>query len=131
MERIVKSYHRDIEPLNTMNILDFFNFVRAIPYKEDFNDEILDRPRNLLKPEIWEGLDCKKKSILMASYLHNRGLKWSFIAVSEAIGRPIHHVYCLLKYGNKFFPLDATYENSSFLKINPVFEAEIIGGNYD
>ena len=114
-----------------MNLLDFFNFIKKIPYTEDSQDEILDRPKGLLNPKKWPGLDCKKKAILLASYLHNRGLKWSFVAVSEKLGFPIHHVYCLLKYGNKFFPLDATYNNSKFLKINPVFEAEIIGGNYD
>jgi len=114
-----------------MNILDFFNFLKNIPYREDEDDEILDRPGELLNPKKYPYLDCKKKAIILASYLHNRGLKWSFVAVSEAMGIPIHHVYCLLKVFNKFIPLDATYKNSKFKKINPVYEAEIIGGNYD
>lgn len=130
MERIVKTFSEDIEPLDSMSLMEFFNFVRKIPYCEDGEIELLDRPKNLLNPELWPGLDCKKKAILIASYLQKRGLKWSFVAVCEKLGADIHHVYCLLKNGKKFFPLDATFENAKFLKINPVYDAEIIGSNY-
>jgi len=130
MERIIKTYSDDISPLDDLSLNEYFDFIKKIPYQEDGQNEMLDRPKELLNPKKWPGLDCKKKAILMASYLQKRGLKWALVAVCEKLGDDIHHVYTLLKNGTRFYPLDPTFSTAKFLKINRPYKAEIIGSNY-
>lgn len=114
MKRIIKAYSFDIGDLSNMHVIPFFNFVKKIPYRNDksiFSDssEIVARPKHLLNKRIYPRLDCKKKAILICSYLKNNGRKWRLLACSEEPDKHIHHVFPQGVFWGKWVNLDATY----------------------
>lgn len=114
MRRIIEKYSHDLGNLSNVYIIKYFDFVKNIPYKNDssiFPDdsEIIARPKYLLDSSIYPKLDCKKKAILIGSYLKNNGLKWRLLACSEKLDKHIHHVFPQGKYNGYWVNLDATY----------------------
>jgi hypothetical protein len=110
--RIVKGFWRDIGPGIETTLGEWFNFVRNIPYKEDPQSaEILARPSYLLDFRRFRRMDCKKKAILIASWLEGHGIPWRLVAVSERPDRAVHHVFPQGLIGGQWRNIDATYPN--------------------
>lgn len=110
MRHFMKQYAGDLGYLLTLDLPDFFDFVRKIPYLEDPpGAEILGRPAHLLDGGKFSGLDCKKKAILMGSYFHGNGIQHRIVAVSEAPDKKPHHVFNQIPLDGEWRNVDATY----------------------
>ena len=129
MKRLIEQYSADLDtiyvmrrgnlmPVAKMSLNEFFDFVRKIPYRIDTKPrEVVARPALLIKDR-YLGLDCKKKSILMASYvsrnpaLQKQKARWRLIASSRRPDGKIHHVFPQLSInGSGWKNIDATYNN--------------------
>lgn len=122
MTRLVRDYAQDLQqlrnaqgvPLADLSLPQFFNFVRQIQYRQDRQGvEIVTRPWHSLSTSWRQGLDCKKKAILIASWLQLRGIPWRFVAVSSRPDRDIHHVIVEAWQGGSWKEIDATYPQNS------------------
>jgi hypothetical protein len=69
-----------IRKMSDMTLQDFFNFVRRIPYRRDTTNphpkEIISRPHYIVKHRNL-GMDCKKKAILLGSFLRCQGIAFT------------------------------------------------------
>ncbi len=105
---MVSRFHSDLGPLARMPLQAFFDLVRKIPYVRDVKGkETLARPALLLKE--FPALDCKKKAILIGSYLLSNRIPFRFVASSIRKDAKAHHVYPQALIGGKFQNVDATY----------------------
>ena len=97
------------KPISEIALYDYFRIIRSIPYRRDPRPrEILARPAHLIKYRR-NGLDCKKKAILMAAYAKMNNIKYRFIASSRRADKKIHHVYPEIQINNRMIDTDATY----------------------
>ena len=130
MRRLIEQYHGDLQlikissggktiPIVMLSLLDFFDFVRRIPYRRDSRPvEVVSRPIEIIRfKDI--GMDCKKKSILICSYLRERFIPYRLIASSRLPSRRIHHVFPQALLFGKWFNMDATYR--TFRPFEPKF----------
>lgn len=107
--RIIKG--RRYMPLSKLNVKDFFNFVRKISYRKDQSPrEYVARPAIILRNKKI-GMDCKKKAILIGSYLKRNKIPYRLIASSRKRNKKIHHVFPQMKLGNDWVNMDATYKH--------------------
>jgi hypothetical protein len=104
-------------PVSRLSIVDYFDVVRLIPYRKDTKPiEIISRPHHILKYR-GLGMDCKKKSILMASFFKLRNIPFRFIGSSRRPDKKIHHIFTQAKVNpdgtrsNKFVNYDSTYKH--------------------
>lgn len=105
----IKRPYRKMTPLSTLSLIDYYTYVRNIPYRQDIKPvEVIGRPLQLVK---MRSLDCKKKSVLMGSYASYYGIPYHFVASSNRPDRRIHHVYPEIYLGNVWVVCDATYPN--------------------
>lgn len=133
MYRLIDQYSGDIDfimvrgiPLSSFNLFDFFNFVKNIPYRKDISGiEVVSRPAKIIdKKNV--GMDCKKKSILISSYLKQRGIPFRLIASSKRPDKRIHHVFPQMKIDGKWMNMDATYSDYKPLELKKVTRAEVL-----
>lgn len=91
-------------------LLNFYKFVQAIPYLEDSNfSEVVGRPKYLLNPKTFKGLDCKKKAVLILSWALAHNIPSRLIASSQRPDKKIHHVFTQLKIEGEWKTVDPTY----------------------
>ena len=118
--------------LKNLSLADFFNRVKNIRFKLDPKfREITSSPRYLINPRLFSGMDCKKKAVLVQSWLKSRGIKTRLIGVSEREDKKIHHIFPQAKLetnqGNKWFNVDATYPQYSLFAPKPkVTRAQVL-----
>jgi hypothetical protein len=130
IKQLVKKYAADLDgiyqddgkgknPLSSLSIVDFFDIVRLIPYRKDLKPiEVIARPYYILKHRAL-GMDCKKKSVLMASFFSLKKIPFRFIGSSRRPDKRIHHIFVQAKIhsggspSSKFENYDATYKNYS------------------
>ena len=96
MYKWVRLFYADLGGLLDYSLYDFFNLVSNIKFVEDLPEfELLARPEILLK--YFSAMDCKKKSLLIASWLHGQDppVPFRFVAISENPEEPQepHHVF--------------------------------------
>lgn len=137
MYRIVENFFNDIEnfffrsgerliPINQLSLFRFFDMVRCLPYRKDKKPiEITARPYYLLTSASG-GLDCKKKAIIMASYLKSNGIPYRFIASSKKPSKKIHHVFPQALLDGEWKNLDATYKRFHLFEPKTVTNAEVL-----
>jgi hypothetical protein len=104
--------HRQI-PLPKLTLQEFFNFVKNIPYRKDPKPlEIVARPYYIIKHRAL-GMDCKKKGLLICSFLRMKNYKYRAIGSSSRPDKQVHHIYFELyePTEKKWKPVDATYNN--------------------
>ena len=131
MHRLVKNYSNDIInfSLNGISLKDlplsaFFNLVRSIKYVRDHKPiEIVKRPAYIIKD--LSG-DCKKKAVLMASYLYCNKIPYRFVSTSKLPNGHIHHVFTQGKINGKWINLDCTYDNYNIGEMKWVTAGEVI-----
>jgi len=120
-------------PLSSLPLLDYYNVVKNLPYLRDEKPiEVVARPRLLLDGN-FRGLDCKKKAVLIGSWLHKNGRRsipgfmgWRLISVSTRPDKKIHHVFPQVKINNKWLNLDATYSDYKPFQRKVVTRAEVL-----
>ena len=137
MKKMINFYYGDLKKfyvkknnrlvsLNELSIRDFFNFVRKIPYRQDMKPiEVIARPKHLINHRNL-GLDCKKKAILISSYLKSKKIPFRLVASSNRKSRKIHHVFPQAKIKNKWRNLDATYQNYKPFQKKQITNHEIL-----
>ena len=108
MSKMVNRFNRDILPYSNNYFTEWFDFVKNIPYEEDKFNEIIKRPKFII--EDFKG-DCKKKSILIASWCRAYGWECRFIVSSTRQDKGPHHIYTEIKNGKVWINADATYKN--------------------
>ena len=111
-------------------IEEFYDFVKRIPYTKDIkNIEVVSRPKYLLQN--FPALDCKKKSILMGSYMKNKYGPGSYRYVLSS-NRPdgqICHIFTQVRVeGDNWINADATYPQNIFGQKKRVTNFEIVRG---
>lgn len=107
IKRLSSQYASDIKNLSTLNLFDFFNFLKLLPYKRDkVHFEIVARPSIIYN---FQFADCKKKSILALSYAKNKNIKTRLVTMSSRSDKKIHHVFPQFLLNNKWVNYDATY----------------------
>jgi hypothetical protein len=87
--------------------------------------EVIARPKHLLN-QAMAGLDCKKKSILVGSYLKGKNLNFRLIGSSNKKNKNIHHVFPQVKSGSVWKNLDATYPNNRIFETKRVTAYEVL-----
>lgn len=108
-------------PLSKLNLPDYYSFVKNIPYRRDPKPiEITARPYYILKYRAL-GMDCKKKGILICSFLRMKNYKYRAIGSSSRSDQAVHHIYFELYDPDmeKWLPVDATYPENVLFKSNP------------
>lgn len=128
----VNNYYRDLllfPSLVNMSTISFYNYVKNIPYVRDVpKSEIVSRPKYLLT--IFPALDCKKKSILFASFMRlKHGSKsYRFVLSSNRPDGQIGHIFTQIFTNSRWINADCTYNNNKFGAPKKVTNFEIIGG---
>ena len=115
-----------VPALSTLTIDQAFDQIRKIPYRQDVKPiEVVARPAISLRNKD-VGIDCKKKSILIASYLKSRGIPYRLIASSNKPSGRIHHVFPQMRFGNTWLNLDATYPQYRPFQQKALTHAEVL-----
>jgi len=121
--QVARVYYHDLEniyiekrgnriPVSALQLSDFFNFVKSLPYKRDgANLEIVARPFIILQRVKNYGRDCKKACVLLGSFFNLNSLKWRIVTVSTRGDKEIHHVFPQLKTNTGYVNYDATYSS--------------------
>ena len=137
MHRLIKQYSSDLNsvyvrkdgkmiPFSSLTLMEAFDIVRLIPYRQDIKPiEVIARPNGILK-NAPVGMDCKKKAILIAAYLKERGIPFRLIASSRKPNKRIHHVFPQANIAGKWLNMDATYSNYKPFQLKPVTKAEVL-----
>jgi len=109
LQKIKIRKDKKIVPLPSLTVVEFFYIVRSIPYRKDNSPiEIIARPKHILRHKSL-GMDCKKKSILMSSFLKLKNIPYRLMGVSRKRDKKIHHVYTQGLINGNWRNLDATY----------------------
>jgi len=122
-------YFRDLGNYLDTTLLQFFDFVKNIPYLEDKpGTEITARPKYLIQKRYnFKGLDCKKKATLMGAWFNAHNIPWRLVAVSERADKEIHHVFTQALINGAYENVDPTYpEFKLFEPKKNVTRAEIL-----
>jgi hypothetical protein len=120
INRLVRDHSTDLwdyelggRPLPTLSLPVYYDLVRRLPYKKDATGiEVVTRPAYILGAP-WAGWDCKKKAILIASYLRERDIPYRLVAVSRRPDGHIHHCVVQALIDDQWRTLDATYLHNS------------------
>jgi len=139
MYSLVKSYSSDLESVinvspvtggeqkaDSMNLADFFNMVKNIPYKKDTEPvEVLARPYIVFQ-NMHKGADCKKKSILMGAWAACNRKPYRFVGISKKADKSIHHVFPQIKLSGAWVNADATYPENVLGETKKTTFAEVL-----
>jgi len=126
MYRLVDQTAADINGLSKIPLCDYFDLIKNIPYRRDIKPrEIIARPRHLLKFRN-AGLDCKKKSILLASWAKQNKIPFRFVATSKRKDRRVHHVFPQILLSGQYINVDATYPHNRINENKPVTKIIIL-----
>ena len=116
---LAKTFYNDLGKNLELSLPQFHQKIRQIPYAEDLEDEVTARPAYLLDPKLFPALDCKKKAVLIASYLEGTGNEWRLVANSERDDEIIHHVFPQVKIDGEWYSVDATYDDMELYDAKP------------
>lgn len=113
-------------PLMDLSLKQFFNYVSKIPYRKDQKPiEIVSRPKHIIRLRKL-GMDCKKKGILIGSYLRGNGKTYRLATSSKKLNGRIHHVFPQMLSGNKWLNVDATYPHYKLFQPKRVTNFEVL-----
>lgn len=111
--------------LSDLPLKKYYNLIKRIHYQRDQKPiEILLRPFFLLNSNI--GLDCKKKTILLASYFKCNGIRFRYMGSSQRPDRRLHHIYTQIKMGDKWKNVDATYPENNIFENKRFTKTEVL-----
>jgi hypothetical protein len=137
MHRLISVYCNDLDhvmifrrgmltPFSSLPLNEAYEFVRRIPYRKDRKPiEVVARPAEIIRQKD-NGMDCKKKAIVLSAYLRRRGLPYRLIASSRLPSRRIHHVFPQLGFNGQWLNFDATYPNYRPFERKQVTKMEVL-----
>ena len=111
MGEFVERFCKDVKPYRDHSFEEWYNYVKSIPYVEDVEAEIIARPLFIMEDQ---KADCKKKSILIASWCMLNEIPCRFVVMSNRISKQPHHIFTEVYdlYLNEWIPADATYNSN-------------------
>jgi hypothetical protein len=127
----VNKYYTDLNDfpeLKKMNALEFYDFVRKLPYVRDVPEmEIVSRPKYLLT--LFNALDCKKKSILYGSFMKLKygDNSYRFVISSNRPDGAIGHIFTQIYSNGQWINADCTYKKNIIGAKKKVTNFEIMG----
>lgn len=130
IKRMIREFYKDLlefPELVSMDIQGYYDFVKNIPYIRDIKKtEIVSRPKYLLT--VFDALDCKKKSILMGSYMKlNFGdNSYRLCLSSNSPDRVIKHIFTQIYINGNWINADATYSKNRIGALKRVTNFEIV-----
>jgi len=111
IDQLVKKFSVDLGDLKNMGLREFYDFVKNHPYRRDpRGTEVVCRPKYILAFGRKIGRDCKKQTILIASWARENRVPYRFCVVSAARDRHPHHIFVELFLRGNWIPADATYQ---------------------
>lgn len=131
MYSLVKNYADDLDlvyvrsngkmiALSNIPFEKLFDIVKSIPFQRDSRPvELLARPYHAFRMALQgRGLDCKKKAVIIASWIQkNYGPGFfRFVATSNRPDKKITHTYPEISVNEKWLPADATYQDNKLFK---------------
>ncbi len=137
MYYLIKKYFRDLDkiyvkkndkyiPVSLISLKEFFNIIKEIPYRKDTKPiEVVSRPKHIMRLR-GLGMDCKKKGIMIGSYLKRRGIPYRLAASSKKINKRIHHVFPQAFLGSEWLNIDATYPHYNIFQPKRVTNFEVL-----
>jgi hypothetical protein len=120
IKRLVNEYNGDLKQIDIMqggrqrcladlSLNEFYDFVRKLPYKRDTKPiEVVGRPMYIIG-KLKGFADCKKKAVLMGSFLKLQNIPFRFVGASARPDGAIHHIYPEAKLNGNWTHVDATY----------------------
>lgn len=119
MERLVRTYSKDLGPKIKWTLPRIYDHVRALEFRPDPpGAETVSRPSLTLQKDYpWR--DCDDKAIILGSWCYENGIPFFFRASSKHPSKKLHHVYAVCKIKGKEIPLDATYPRNRLGKEEP------------
>lgn len=137
LKRLSRSYWMDLlkfksrykgrlTPLAYLPIRNFFDIIKRIPYQKDKKPvEVVKRP---LFSILSGNADCKKKSIIIASYCIANNIPHRFIITSTRPDKKPHHVLVQVynKRLKKWLNIDSTYARNKIFHSKPVTHWEVL-----
>ncbi len=137
MYDIIEKYHTDLDriytrkgirlvPLSRLLLTEIFNKVRDIPYRRDIKPiEVVARPKHIWKHKKM-GMDCKKKALMIASWLKRNNYPYRLVSSSRKRNRKIHHVFPQAFLGNGWRNVDATYSHYKIFDPKKVTKVQVL-----
>lgn len=123
MADFVEQFAGDVSGILPDNFNAFYYAVCRIPYIEDTGDtEVIARPKWILK---MPGADCKKKSVLIASYCKLHKIPCRFVVMSSRRDKMPHHIYTEIFTGSRWIAADATYNGNKLGSREPETYREV------
>lgn len=116
LDKFTVEYNYEQTPLSKLPLKVFYDYVRNIPYRRDGKPvEVVARPKYILSQPS-TGFDCKKKAILMASWLRQNNVPYRFMSMSRLPSGRVHHVFVQGWIRNRWRNIDATYKKYSLFE---------------
>jgi len=140
MYQLIETFHSDLDHIAAisggvkrdivrMSLPEFYNVVRKIQYRRDTKPvEVVSRPSHILKFSRL-GMDCKKKAILLGSFLRTRGIPYRLIGSSKNPNGKIHHVFPQAFLNGEWRNVDATYPHYRMYEKKAVTNAEVLSSD--
>jgi len=116
--------------LKNLTVQDYYDYVKNIPYVRDAkNVEVVSRPKYLLDKKVFRALDCKKKAILMGSFMLMKygPDSYRFVISSNRPDKQIGHIFTQINIDGSWINADATYSNNEIGKTKKITAFEIMG----
>jgi hypothetical protein len=130
LRTIFMRYKGNLVSISDLPFIAYYDLIKNMRYKQDKAPvEVVARPKILLQGvQDGAGLDCKKKAILIASWIClNVGKKnYRFIASSKRKDKQITHVFPEILVNQKWLPVDATYPQNKPFKMELLTNKEIL-----
>lgn len=128
MERLVRTYSKDLGVKAKWNLPRIYDHVRALPFRADPQGaETVSRPALTLQTDFpWR--DCDDKAIILGSWCFENKIPFFFRASSKHPSGRLHHVYAVCKIKGKEIPLDATYPRNKLGIEEPYTKIQNLSG---
>jgi len=109
MHCMVDRYYLDMAPYAHYSLLQIYNTIKAIPFREDPpEEETLQRPIYTMQQR-GTGGDCDDKAIVLASWARLHNIPFRFVAVRRPDKEQLHHVFPELYIMDRWLHCDPTY----------------------
>jgi len=125
MKRLSTDYMDDIRPFCVLNFLQFFYYLKNLPFIPDpAGEEYVNRPGITLAPGA-KHRDCDCKATALKAYCNYFNIPARFVASSSRASGELHHVYIDVYVNGNWRPCDATYPENNILWERPYTRKEI------
>lgn len=126
LDKIYVRKNGQLVKMSSLTLPEYFNIVRSIPYRKDKKPiEVVSRPKHIFKHREL-GMDCKKKAVLIASYLRKNRMPYRLASSSKKKNKRIHHVFPQAFLNGGWVNVDATYPHYNLYAPKTVTKFEVL-----